>query len=212
MIESELAKQWASLPDFPSRLGSWTWFKNAVSECLMRTAQRLNLQCELRNGDLADALFDWAGYADSTQNFSKIDPVDYAHFACGLLLRSFIQAHPITVINTRASASTSETSLLEMMNWPEDLVALCLTLTFLESWRLHLGAEPLYVNKELIKSHWNSFHENAREDTYSPISFLDLFLGLQPTWGSYLAAGDRPAMRLAFNRRNGGLKLQVQQS
>ena len=205
MIESELAKRWASLPDFPNRIGSWTWFKNAVSECLMCTAQRLNFQCELRNGNLAEAFFDWAAYADNTQNFSKADPVDYAHFACGFLLKSLVQARPVTVINTRASASTSEKSLLEMVNWPEDLVALCLTLTFLESWRLHLGAEPLHVDKELIKRHWNSFHENAREDTYSPISFLDLFLGLEPKWGSSLAAGDRPAMRLALERRKAGL-------
>lgn len=202
MIESELAKQWAALPDFPNRIGSWTWFKSAVNECLLRTAQRLNFQCELRNGDLADAFFDWASYADNTENFSKIDPVDYAHYACGFLLRSFIQAHPITVINLNAASNTNETSLRELMNWPEDLVVLCLTLTFLESWRLHLGAEPLKINKDLIKSHWNSFHENAREETFSPISFLDLFLGLQPVWGNSMTAGNRPAMRLAYERRN----------
>jgi len=202
MIESELAKKWASLPDYPKRLGSWTWFKSAVSECVICSAQRLNLQCELRTGDLADAFFDWAGYADNTQNFSKVDPVDYAHFACGLLLKSLMQAHPITVTNARASENASETSSFEMMNWPEDLVLLCLTLTFLESWKLHLGAEPLHVDKELIGSHWNSFHENAREDAFSPIAFLDLFLGLPPVWENSMTAGNRPAMRAAFERSN----------
>jgi len=203
VIETELAKQWAAMPDFSNRLGSWTWFKSAVSECLMCTARRLNLQCELRSGDLADAFFDWAGYADNTQGFSKIDPVDYAHFACGILLRSFIRAQPISVVNIGASSNTDEKSLLEMMNWPEDLVVLCLTFTFLESWRLHLGAESLHINTDLIKSHWNSFHENAREESYSTISFLDLFLGLQPVWGNSLTAGNRPAMRLAFERLKG---------
>ncbi len=202
MIESELVKQWASLPDYPSRLSSWTWFKSAVSECLMRSAQRLNFQCELRSGDLAAAFFDWAAYADNTQNFSKVDPIDYAHFTCGLLLKSLMQAHPVTVISTRASANASEMSFLEMMNWPEDLVYLYLTLTILESWRLHLGAEPLHIDKELIKSHWNSFHENAREDASSPIAFLDLFLGLSPVWENAMTAGNRPAMRTAFEQRN----------
>jgi len=202
MIESELAKKWASLPDYPNRLGSWTWFKSAVSECLMRSAQRLNFQCELRSGDLADAFFDWAGYADNTQFFSEVDPVDYAHFACGVLLKSLIQAHPITVTSTKASANDSGISLLEMMDWSEDLVLLCLTLTFLESWRIHLGAEPLHVDKELIRRHWSSFQENAREDVFSPIAFLDLFLGLPPVWESSMTAGNRPAMRTAFERRN----------
>ena len=202
MIESELAKHWASLPDFPNRLGSWTWFKSAVSECLMCTAQRLDFQCELRSGDLAYAFFDWAGYADNTQNFSKLDSVDYAHFACGVLLKSFIQAHPITVINTRVPANTGDKSWLKMMNWPEDLVLLCFTLTLLESWRLHLGAEPLVVNLDLIESHWDSFHENAREDTFSPVSFLDLFLGLPPVWEYPMTPGNRPAMRSAYARQH----------
>jgi len=202
MVESDLAKKWASLPDYPNRLVSWTWFKSAVSECLMCSAQRLNFQCELRSGDLADAFFDWVGYADNTQSFSKVDPVDYSHFACGLLLKSLMRTHPITVTSTRDSANASEMSLFEVMNWPEDLVLLCLTLTFLEGWRLHLGAEPQRVNEELIKSHWNSFHENAKEDTFSPIAFFDLFLGLQPVWESPMTAGNRPAMRTAFERRS----------
>jgi len=200
MIESELAKKWASLPDYPKRLGGWTWFKSAVSECLMCSAQRLNLQCELRTGDLADAFFDWASYADNTQNFSKVDPIDYAHFACGLLLKSLMQSHPVTVTSTTDSANAGEMSLFETMNWPEDLVFLCLTLTILEGWRLHLGAEALHVDKELVRSHWNSFHENAREDAFSPIAFLDLFLGLPPVWENSMTPGNRPAMRAAFER------------
>ena len=202
MIETELAEKWASLPDYPNRLGSWTWFKSAASECLMCSARRLNFQCELRSGDLADAFFNWASYTDSTKNFSTVDPLDYAHFASGLLLKSLMQTHPITVTSTRASANASEMSLFEMMNWPEDLASLCLTLTFLESWRLHLGAEPLHVDKELIRSHWNSFHENAKEDTFSPIAFFDLFLGLPPVWENPMTAGNRPAMRTASERRD----------
>lgn len=202
MIESELAKEWALLPDFPNRLGSWTWFKSAVRECLISTARRLNFQCELRSGDLADAFFDWAGYADASQSFSSLDSVDYAHFTCGVLLKSLVQAHPITVTNTIVSTDTNEVSMLEVMKWPEELVCLCITLTFLESWRLHLGAGPLNVNKELIKSHWNSFHENAKEDTFSPIAFLDLFVGLPPVWSNCITAGNRPAMRSAFERLN----------
>lgn len=197
MIESELAKQWATMPDFPNRIASWTWFKSSVSECLMNTAHRLNFQCELHNGDLAYAFFGWAGYVDNTQNFSKLEPVDYAHYACGLLLMSLIQAHPITVVNKNASASIAEKSLLELLDWPEDLVVLCVTLTFLESWRLHLGAAPLHINQELIKSHWNSFHENAKEDKFSPVGFLDLFLGLSPVWGRTVSPSSRPAMVLA---------------
>lgn len=200
MIQSNLAKQWAAMPDFPNRIASWTWFKSSVSECLLLTAQRLNMQCELRNGDLADAFFNWVGYADSTQDFSKLDPVDYSHYACGMLLRSFIQAHPISVIDKKAPVSAGEHSLPDMLNWPEDMVLLCLTLTLLESWRLHLGAPPLVVHTELIKIHWDSFHENAREDTFSPVSFLDLFLGLPPVWGDPVTIGNRAAMRLAYER------------
>ncbi len=202
MIEAQLAKQWAAMPDFPNRISSWTWFKSAVSECLTLTAQRLHFRCELRNGDLAAAFFHWAGYADSSQDFSKLDPVDYAHYACGILLRSFIQAHPISVIEKQTAASGADRSLLDQMNWPEDLVLLCLTLTLLESWRLHLGAEPLVINLDLIKSHWDSFHENAREDTFSPVSFLDLFLGLPPVWEYPMTAGNRPAMRSAYARQH----------
>lgn len=203
MIESKLAKQWATMPDLPNRMGSWTWFKSSVSECLMLTAQRLNLRCELRNGDLAAAFFNWVGYADSSQDFSKLNPIDYSHYACGVLLRSLIQAHPISVIDRKAPTTAADPSLPDTLNWPEDVVLLCLTLTLLESWRLHLGAPPLVINLGLIGTHWDSFHENAREDTFSPVSFLDLFLGLPPVWGNSMTPGNRPAMRLAYERHHG---------
>ena len=199
MIEAQLAKQWAAMPDFPNRLASWTWFKNAVSECLALTALRLHFRCELRNGDLAAAFFEWAGYMDSNQNYLKIDAVDFAHYCSGVMLRSFIRTHPISVIE-RQDANSADKTLLDQMNWPEDLVLLCLTLTFLESWRLHLGAQPLALDLDLIKGHWDSFHENAREDSFSCVAFLDLFLGLQPAWENPITVGNRPAMHLAVSK------------
>ena len=200
MIESKLAKQWAAMHDFPNRMASWTWFKSAVSNCLLLTAQKLDLRCELRNGDLAEAFFHWAGYADCSQDFAKLDPVDYAHYACGILLRSLILAHPISVIDKPVPAQAVGTSMPHVLNWPEDVVLLCLTLTLLESWRLHLGAPPLVVDLDLIQSHWDSFHENAREDSFSPVAFLDLFLGLPPVWANAMTAGNRPAMRQAHQK------------
>ena len=188
------------MPDFPNRMASWTWFKNAVSECLLLTAQRLDVRCELRNGNLAEAFFQWMGDADSSQDFAKLDPVDYAHYACGILLRSLILAHPISVIDKPVPAHAVGTPVPHVLNWPEDVVLLCLTLTLLESWRLHLGAPPLVVDLDLIQSHWDSFHENAREDTFSSVAFLDLFLGLPPVWGNAMTAGNRPAMRQALQK------------
>lgn len=202
MIEAQLAKQWAAMPDFPNRISSWTWFKAAVSECLTLTAQRFQIRCELHSGHLADAFFDWAGYADGSQSFSKLDPVDYAHYACGVLLKSFIHAHPISLIDNQTSVVGANKSLMELLNWPDDMVLLCLTLTFLESWRMHLGAAPLAINLDLIKKHWDSFHENVREDTFSSVSFLDLFLGLEPVWANPMTAGNRPAMKLAYAKQH----------
>ncbi len=71
MIEADLAAQWASIPDFPKRLASWTWFKLAVSECVISIARRLQFRCELHRGDLAIAFFQWAGHADGSLEFSK---------------------------------------------------------------------------------------------------------------------------------------------
>ncbi len=200
MIEAQLAGQWAAMPDFPNRISSWTWFKSAVSECLILTAQRLHFRCELRNGDLAAAFFDWADHLDSNQNFSKLDSVDFAHYMSGVLLRSFVLSQPISVIEKQALNNDADMTLLDQMNWPEDIVLICLTLTLLEGWRLHLGAEPLVINLDLIKRHWDSFHENAREDSFSSVPFLDLFLGLQPSWENPLTVGNRSAMRLAVSK------------
>lgn len=197
MIESTLSKKWATLPDFQNRIASWVWFKDAAGECLLLTAQRLNVRCELRNGDLAHAFFQWAGYTDNSQDFSRLDTVDYAHYACGVLLRSLIQAHPVSVVDKKVRERAAERSTIDLLNWPEDLVLLCLTLTLLDSWRMHLGAPPLVVNMGVIKNHWDSFHENAREDTFSPVAFLDLFLGLPPVWAEPMTVSNRPAMRLA---------------
>ena len=200
MIELKIATEWSVLPDFPNRLASWRWFKTSVSECLTLVAQRLDVRCELRSNDLAEAFFNWAGYTDSSQNLSKLDPVDYAHYACGILLTCFIQSNPISVIEKRVPDTGEEQPLKDLLRWPEDLVLLCLTLTILESWRLHLGAHPLLINTDRITRHWDSFHENSRDDTYSPIAFLDLFVGLPPVWENPIAAAIRPAMRLASER------------
>lgn len=202
MIESRLANAWAATPDFPKRMASWTWFKSAVTECMQLSSQRLNLRCELRSGDLAAAFFQWAGYVDSSQSFAKLDRVDYAHYACGILLRSFILAHPISVIEKQPRSKTVETSALDLLNWPEDVLLLSITLTLLESWRLHFGAPNLVIDFDLIQRHWDSFHENAKEDSFSSIPFLDLFLGLPPVWDNGMTAGNRPAMRLAREKSN----------
>lgn len=201
MIEAQLAVKWAAMPDLPNRIASWTWFKSAVNECLALTALRLHFRCELRSGDLAAAFFEWAGYLDRNQNYSKIDPVDFAHYCSGVMLKSLVRAHPVSVIERRP-ANGAELSLLDQLNWPDDLVLLCLTLTLLEGWRLHLGAEPLVLDLQLIRTHWDSFHENAREDSYSCIAFLDLFLGLQPSWESPITAGNRPGMQLALSKQH----------
>lgn len=209
MIESKLAKEWASLPDFPNRVVSWTWFKASVSECLTLIAQRLDVRCELRSSDLADAFFNWVGYTDSSQNLSKLDPVDYAHYACGILLTSFMQFKPISVIEKNVPGCDGEQPRRDLMRWPEDLILLCLTLTILESWRLHLGTASLRIDTDLIEHHWDSFHENSSDDTYSPIAFLDLFLGLSPVWENPITAVIRPAMRLASERRHASPKQQI---
>jgi hypothetical protein len=172
MIESKLATEWAALPDFPNRVVSWVWFKTSVSGCLTLIAQRLDVRCELRSSDLADAFFNWVGYTHSSHNLSKLDPVDYAHYACGILLKSFIQSDPISVIAKKVPGDGREQGLQDLMRWPEDLILLCLTLTILESWRLHLGTDPLQINTDLIQRHWDSFHENSRDDTYSTITQL----------------------------------------
>ena len=209
MIESKLATEWAALSDFPNQVVSWTWFKESVSGCLTLIAQRLDVRCELRSSDLADAFFNWVGYTDSSQNLSKLDPVDYAHYACGILLTSFVQSKPISVIEKNVPGYGGEQPLRDLMRWPEDLILLCLTLTILESWRLHLGTEPLRIDTDLIERHWDSFHENSRDDTYSPIAFLDLFLGLPPVWENPITAVIRPAMRVASERRNAGQEQQI---
>lgn len=200
MIEAELAAQWASVPRFPNQLTSWTWFKISVNECVARIAQRLELRCELHHGDLAVAFFQWASHADSNLEFSKLEPVDYAHYACGALLGRLVQAHPVSVTAKESSPGNINQHQRAQLIWPEDQVILRLTLTFLEAWRLHLGAAPLVIDTDLIWNHWASFHENAREDSSSSIPFLDMLLGLSPVWERPTSVSERPAMRSAHDR------------
>ena len=204
MIETKLATEWAALPDFPTRVVSWIWFKTSVSGCLTLIAQRLDVRCELRSNNLADAFFNWVGYTDICQSLSGLDPIDYAHYASGILLTSFIRSNPISVIERKVPGHGGRPPLLDLMRWPEDLILLCLTLTILESWRLHLGADHLLINTDLIKRHWDSFHENSKDDTFSPIAFLDLFVGLPPVWDNPITAISRPAMRLASEKQKTG--------
>jgi hypothetical protein len=168
-------------------------------------ARRLQFRCELHRGDLAIAFFQWAGHADGGLEFAKLDPIDYAHYACGVLLGSLIHAHPISIVDRESAPGDIDQPRREQMNWPEDQVILRITLTFLEAWRLHLGAAPLVINMELIKDHWDSFHENAREDSSSPVPFLDMLLGLPPVWENPMNVGDRLAMRLAHDKRHADL-------
>lgn len=203
LLDRELAAQWAGSADLPSDGLRWRWFRGAMELCVQRSMARFNVQGTLDGPALADAFFRWASQIDSTSEYRELDPLDYAHFSAGLLLRMLLSVPVLKVTrNSPPGDHGIAAATTAWMAWPEAAVLTRLALTFLDASRRSAGAAPLELAAKVDSpAVVASFYENVREDPALVSGFFDEFTGVDPQWSAAAQVADRPAIQRALEAR-----------
>jgi hypothetical protein len=174
MIVHDLAQSWAGNPQLREDAARWTWFREALAQVAQRhTGGAPVIEAPEQ---LAAPFLAWCASVDAHADYEALDPVDFRHFAAGLLLRNLLAA--------RAA---------------EPGLAALFVLTLLQALRLQAGVPALKADE--MGARGEAFRRGLREtvatDPDSVVACLDQLCGLEPQWGDAGLAASRPAMRRA---------------
>jgi hypothetical protein len=167
---------------------------------------------------LARAFWPWAATFDDNAQLEPYEPVDYAHYACGVLLAQLLRQRPLRLGDARlgdarlgdarpGDGRPGDAALSpEAARSAEIRVLTGVALTLLAAWRQALGAEPLEAGLQAelragAQAHWASYLENLAEDANIAVAFLDLFTGREPVWRYPLVLVERAPFRRALAQR-----------
>ena len=190
MLDVDMAKRWSSDSLFVEQSRRWVWCRSALPSVLLRSLTAAGLPCgaQVDLQALANAFWPWVARLEYDGGYENLDPVDFGHFAAGLLLYHLLVSRPLPL----SVAQRSE----------EVFTSTRTVLTLLTAWRAALGAPMLQLESQDRKSaSWASYVENVAQDPCIAIPFLDTFTGLEPAWQYPLVIGERPAMRRAMEAR-----------
>lgn len=100
MLDREQARLWAESPGFRENLAHWHWFRQAMTPALREAAASATRHAggaplALQPEALARAFWAWQASLEPDQAFEAHNPLDFAHFACGLLLQNLLLAQPL---------------------------------------------------------------------------------------------------------------------
>ncbi len=196
MLDALTAQQWAAQADFPNQLRRWTWAREAWPALLHRLAAAGDAPSAVTidGTALSRAFWPWAATFDDNVQLEPVEPLDYAHYACGMLLVQLLRQRPVR---------RSTPSPAPQADRGEDIrVQTDFVLTLLQAWRLALGAGPLDADLPIrLQAHWVSYRQGVFEDGNVAVAFLDLFTGREPVWRYPLMLVERPVFRDALARR-----------
>ena len=188
LLDLDSAKDWVADPEFLNRSRRWSWCRTALPAVLLRSmhvagavsVEPVNLQ------SLANSFWPWAAALERDSSYEFLDPVDFAHFAAGLLLSHLLAENPGPVTSPQRSV--------------EVFAVTRTVVTLLAAWRAAMAASTFQIHVEDRQSApWTSYLENVAEDPSVAVPFLDSFTGLEPAWQYPLMIGARPAMLSAMN-------------
>jgi len=190
LLDADMAKRWGSELLFLEQARRWVWCRAAFPSVLLRSlpAAGLPSDAQVDLQALANAFWPWVAGLEHDGGYENLDPVDFAHFAAGLLLYHLLEARPLLLTAPQRSE--------------EVFTSTRTVLTLLAAWRAALGAPTLQVQaQDRHSASWASYVENVAQDPCVAIPFLDTFTGVEPAWQYPLVIGERPAMRRAMETR-----------
>lgn len=195
LLDPSLAIAWQA--DLPEGAGRWSWFRGAIFLAVTRGAQALGVRVAAEVTALSAVFSAWNATLDRERGFQQLDPVDFARYACGMLLRD--------LSGSAALAGPSDASLrpepappAELRHDPDMALRMRVCLTMLDGWHRALGAQPLALHQPHASARKvASYFENLREDASQAPAFIDAMTGAEPNWRLASLVAERPAMRRA---------------
>ena len=196
MLDAVTAQLWAAQADFPKQLRRWTWAREAWPALLRQLSAPAGVAVTVTVdlAALSRAFWPWAATFDDNVQLEPVEPLDYAHYACGMLLVQLLRERPLQRGGASADAQADRAEDIRVLTG--------FVLTLLQAWRLALGAGPLDADLPArLQAHSVSYRQGVFEDVNVAVAFLDLFTGREPVWRYPLVLVERPAYQQALAQR-----------
>ena len=192
MLDVETAERWGASPDLLTQSRRWLWCRTALPPVILSSLAGTGVSPEARVDPqaLANAFWPWVAGLEREAHFESDDPVDFSHFAAGMLLYHLLKIHTPLVVGAATQRSDEVFAMTR------------LALTLLAAWRKALGAAPLTLDiHDRHSARWASYLENVAEDPGLVVPFLDLFTGLEPAWQDPLTLRERPVVQRMMEKK-----------
>jgi hypothetical protein len=171
----------AATPNLRKAARRLRWFLSSFEQHVDTVSQRTGSRYRIDKAKLTETFIAWLRQFESQQAEGRRDRKEFTYFCAGLMLSELIRRQPVSLINLGHGLEANDPAAF----WPEGYVylAFCLNVAaavldqeFDHKTQLH----PVVRDIEA----WWSFKENASELPTLAIPFLDLFMGLRPSWES----------------------------
>ena len=191
--------------DLSRRLRRLRFFDEHFQSSIRTLATRIGLSVTIDHIRLTEAFLAWGENLTRQREASITDQHDFMLFSAGVLLTHLIQMKPLVIgpIDRGDPEFRPPEGMEEIIVfWPEGFLYTSYCVSVLQSvFGQHVdGTLPVAEIARDLRSWW-SFRENVREESFSAVGFLDLFVGAEPNFDVPSIATSRPAMRRTADAR-----------
>jgi hypothetical protein len=176
------------------RVQKLTLCRQLLQRCCDEYGQRHMLQMEIDDRNFTTAFFAWLDVVTRHADYRHQNPLDYFHFAFGVLLRDLLREKAIHVKgDASAQLRPSPDNIADW--WPAGYVLTYFCVgTLRQAAREECATEVHPADALSQPAVWQSFRENIVEEPGLAIGFFDKFMGIEPNWREPGQIMNRPAV------------------
>jgi hypothetical protein len=175
------------------RVQKLTLCRQLLQRCCDEYTERHAVPMEIDDRNFTTAFFEWLDVVTHHAAYRQQNPVDYFHFAFGVLLRDLLREKAICVkADASAQLRPSPDNIADW--WPSGYVLTYFCVGTLRHALHEECATEVQPSDALSQpAVWQSFRENIIEEPGLAIAYFDKFMGIEPNWREPSQVMNRPA-------------------
>jgi hypothetical protein len=156
--------------------------RRLLQQCCEEYDARHAVRVEVDERAFAIAFFAWLDVIEHNEPYRVHNPVDYFHFAFGVLLRELLHEKAVRIGG--AAMPPMRPAPADIADWwPVGYVLTYFCIgTLKQAAREECGVELRTAEAVQQPQAWQAFRENLVEEPGLAIAYLDRFMGLEPNW------------------------------
>ncbi|MGF1475483.1 MAG: hypothetical protein ACFB6S_07970 [Geminicoccaceae bacterium] len=157
------------------------WFRQSFQDQIDHVEKQTGIGFTVNRAKLTEAFLSWLRAFEVNRAYAQRDRKEFTYFCAGLMLRELVRCQPLAV-ETMPEVGADQAGD-PVWYWPEGFVYVSYCLTVASAVLDQDFDERISLNPKIndVQTWW-AFKENTAEAPSLAIPFLDLFMGLRPSW------------------------------